>query len=121
MSTPDELDFFFRSTISLISIIDPLGAIPLLLSLTRSRGAVEMKQIARTTTIACAVALICFALAGSAILDFFHISVPAFRASGGILILLMAVQMMQGGDARRAKQSTAEQAEAYFQLTPDKV
>ncbi len=112
VSTPDELDFFFRSTISLISIIDPLGAIPLLLSLTRSRGAVEMKQIARTTTIACAVALICFALAGSAILDFFHISVPAFRASGGILILLMAVQMMQGGDARRAKQSTAEQAEA---------
>ncbi|MCC6547648.1 NAAT family transporter [Candidatus Sumerlaeota bacterium] len=111
MSTPTDIDFLLRATVSLISIIDPLGAIPLLLSLTRNRGAVEMKQIVRTTTIACAVALICFALAGSAILDFFHISVPAFRASGGILILLMAVQMMSG-EVRRSKHTPEEEAEA---------
>ncbi|MEO8376228.1 MAG: MarC family protein [Candidatus Sumerlaeota bacterium] len=111
MNTHNDIDFFIRATVSLISIIDPVGAIPLLLSLTRSRGAMEVRQIVRVTTIACAITMGCFAFAGSMILEFFNISIDAFRASGGILILIMAVQMMQG-DPRRAKNTPTEEAEA---------
>jgi multiple antibiotic resistance protein len=103
--------FFVNAYVGLLSILDPLGAIPILLSLTQSRGVAQTRRIVTTTIIACAVAVYTVAFFGSAILDFFGISMPAFRASGGILILLMAIQMMQG-ESRRAKHTPEEHAEA---------
>ncbi len=111
MNLHPDITFFIHCFAGLVSVMDPIGAIPILLSVTANRSALETRRIVRTTVIASTVALLLFGLVGNAILDFFGISMPAFRASGGILILLMAISMMHG-EPRRAKHTKEEEAEA---------
>ncbi len=111
MDLHPDMTFFIHCFAGLISVMDPIGAIPILLSVTADRPARETRRIVRTTIVASGAALLLFALAGNAVLDFFGISMPAFQASGGILILLMAISMMHGQPGR-AKHTPEEEAEA---------
>jgi len=106
-----DFTFFATSFAALMAIIDPVGAVPIFLAMTRSRSAEETRRIVRVATATAGTALLTFALCGTAILDFFGISVPAFRASGGILMLIMAIAMIHGSP-RRAKHTPEEDAEA---------
>lgn len=78
----------------LIAIVNPLGAIPVYLSLTTALSIVEKKRVAVVAAISAAIILIFFSLAGTAILSFFGITIDAFRVAGGLLLLTMALNMM---------------------------
>jgi len=78
----------------LVAIVNPLGAIPVYLSLTASLSIAEKKKVAGAAAIATALVLIFFSLAGTAILAFFGITIDAFRVAGGLLLLMMALNMM---------------------------
>jgi multiple antibiotic resistance protein len=82
--------------ITLFVIMDPPGAIPLFLSLTHGlspRG----RRIAATQAVAVAFGVIVvFALFGRGILDYLHISLPALQAAGGLLLLLVALELLTG-------------------------
>ena len=82
--------------VGLIAIVNPLGALPVFLSVSdKSDPDADMRTINRA---AMAVALILLASAwtGEALLGFFGITIDAFRVGGGLLILLMSISMLHG-------------------------
>ena len=94
---------------TLLAIVNPLGVIPVFVSLTRSSTDQERRHIARTTSISVAVILIAATLIGKPLLNFFGVSISSFKVGGGILLLLMSISMML---ARHTQSSqTPEEAE----------
>ncbi len=96
---------------SLLAIVNPLGVIPVFVSLTRSLTEQERRRIARTTSITVAVILIVAALIGKLLLNFFGVSIASFKVGGGILLLLMSIAMMQAKHTQ-SKQTPEEAEEA---------
>jgi MarC family membrane protein len=96
---------------TLLAIVNPLGVIPIFVSLTGGMAEEERKRIARTTGIAVAVILIVAALLGKPLLNFFGVSIASFKVGGGILLLLMSISMMQARHTQ-SKQTPEEAAEA---------
>ena len=94
---------------ALLAIVNPLGAVPVFVSLTGSLTEGERRRIVRTTSIAFAVVLITATLIGESLLNFFGISIPSFKVGGGILLMLMAVAMMQA--RHTLTRQTPEEAE----------
>lgn len=106
-----ENTLYAKTLIGLLAIVNPLGAIPIFLSLCSDRTISQRKKVAQTSAIAVAVILILATWIGDGILELFGIGIPAFRAGGGLLILLMAISMMH---AKRShvKQTPSEADEA---------
>jgi multiple antibiotic resistance protein len=95
----------------LVSVVNPIGAMPIFLSLTARKQPAERRQTAITTTFAMAMVLFTSLLAGEPILNFFGIGLPAFRVAGGLLLLLMGISMLQvSGD--RSRHTPEEEAES---------
>ncbi len=80
---------------TLLAIVNPLGVIPIFVSLTGSLAEEERKRIVRTTSITVAVVLITATLIGKPLLNFFGVSIASFKVGGGALLMLMAIDMMQ--------------------------
>ncbi len=94
MDLPLEYTLFAKSMIGLLAIVNPLGAIPIFLSLCGDRSPADRQRIAKVTAASVATILIIASWAGDFVLRFFGIGIPAFRAGGGLLILLMAISML---------------------------
>src|SRR5699024_9151931 len=87
---------FLTTFLTLFVIMDPAGTVPVFLALTSTMTA---KQRARAAIQAVAVAfgvIVAFVLFGKYILSFLGISVPALQASGGLLLLLVAMGLRTG-------------------------
>lgn len=106
-----DISFFLHCFAGLLAVMDPLGVIPIYLSMTPGQTRDELRRNVTIATLTAAITLFLFAFTGNSILQFFGISLAAFKASGGILILLMAISMMEG-QPRKAKASAADRAEA---------
>ena len=88
--------------ITLFVIMDPPGAIPLFLSLTRSLSPRSRGRAAwQAVTVAFCV-IVAFALFGRQILSYLHISLPALQAAGGLLLLLVALELLTGREQEPA-------------------
>jgi multiple antibiotic resistance protein len=96
----------------LISIVDPVGAIPIFLGLTENRPLEDRRRTAWVCAMAVSAVLFASLLGGEFILRLFGIGIPAFRVAGGILILLMGVSMLRAS-ADRSRQTPEERAESY--------
>jgi multiple antibiotic resistance protein len=82
--------------LTLFVIMDPPGTVPVFLALTSSMTPGERNRAAlQATSVAFGVVLV-FTVFGQAILDFLQISVPALQASGGLLLLLVAMELLTG-------------------------
>ncbi len=78
----------------LFSIVNPVGVIPVFLSLTADDESDSKRRIARVTALSTTIVLWISTFVGEPLLTFFGISIASFRIGGGILILLMAISMM---------------------------
>jgi multiple antibiotic resistance protein len=109
----DSLSFAILSFVSLFIIIDPVGVIPSLIAMTRNNSQSERVKMARTACIATFLTLFLFLLAGQYIFKFFSITLPAFQIAGGIVLMIIALDMLQ---ARRTglKESDEETSEGTF-------
>lgn len=86
--------------VTLIVIMDPPGIVPIFLALTHRRGESQMRRLALQATLTALGVIVGFALFGRAILDYLHVSLPALQASGGLLLLLVALDLLMGKSAR---------------------
>jgi multiple antibiotic resistance protein len=87
---------FGEAFVTLFVIMDPPGTVPIFLALT---GTLRTSERNRAALVAVAVALgviVAFALFGQAILDYLGISLPALQTAGGLLLLLVALQLLTG-------------------------
>lgn len=105
-----EYTVYTKMLIGLVAIVNPIGAIPIILQLTSDISDREKKRIARIVVISVFSILVVSLFIGAHILEFFGISINSFRVGGGILILLMAVSMLQG-NVSQVKQNPDEARE----------
>jgi MarC family membrane protein len=85
---------YLKLLVGLVSIVNPIGAIPVFLDLTRERPG-DRRTIALQTSVAVLVILAVALIGGETVLEFFGISLPSFRCAGGILVFLMALSMLR--------------------------
>ena len=96
---------------AIIVIVDPLGAIPIFVSLTTDQSESERAHTARVAAISACLVLMVASLVGESVLHFFGIRVASFQVGGGILILLLAISMLNAR-LSPAKQTPEEAREA---------
>lgn len=87
--------FFIGSFISLFSIVDPLLAVPVFVSLTEKYSPKKRIDIAEKTSFYVLGILLVFFIAGGLILKFFGISIEGVRIAGGLMIIGTAIEMLQ--------------------------
>ena len=81
---------------ALLVITNPIGALPVFITLTRDQTLAARKNTARITATAVAIVLVVSMFLGEPLLRFFGIGLPSFRVGGGILIMMMAIAMLRG-------------------------
>jgi multiple antibiotic resistance protein len=90
------LKLFGEVFITLFVIMDPPGTVPVFLSLASGKSPRMRRKMAwQAVTVAFAV-IVSFALFGRQILDYLGISLPALQGAGGLLLLLVALQLLTG-------------------------
>ncbi len=85
--------------VTLLVIMDPLGTVPIFLGLTSRMPARERQRAAVRAVLAAGVLIIGFALFGKLVLDYLGISVQSLSIAGGLLLLLVALDMLRGIDS----------------------
>lgn len=86
--------------VTLLVIMDPLGNVPIFLGLTAGKSRAARLRLAwQAVTVAGGVIAV-FAVFGQQILMYLGITVPALQGSGGLLLLLVALELLTGRDAR---------------------
>ncbi len=105
-------ELIVNSFILLVVVIDPIGLAPLFASLTRDYPREEARRMAFKGIAIATVILVCFAFAGDALLRYLGISMPAFGIAGGILLFLLAVEMVLARRSGLRAPSRREQAQA---------
>jgi multiple antibiotic resistance protein len=91
--------FFGKVVVTLLVIMDPIGNIPLFLGLVRGRTPRARRRAAYQSVLVALGVVTVFALLGQQILDYLGISVPALQGAGGLLLLLVALQLLTGQDS----------------------
>lgn len=86
---------------TLFSVVNPLGAIPMFLSLTADYSTEERNKTSLLTSIYFVLLLVIFFWAGTFILSFFGVSIAALRAAGGLVIIMSGFALLSGNMAKR--------------------
>lgn len=87
---------FTEATITLFVIMDPPGTIPVFLSLVGRKSRASRIRAARQGVLVSLAVITLFAVAGEAILAYLGIGIPALQGAGGLLLLLIALDLLTG-------------------------
>ncbi|MEU8296531.1 MarC family protein [Micromonospora sp. NPDC048909] len=102
-----DLKLFGEVFVTLLVITDPPGMMPIFLALT---GPLSPRDRYRAAWQAVALALgviVVFAVAGQTLLDYLHVDLPALQAAGGLLLVLVALELLTGKGDEPSGQSTS--------------
>jgi multiple antibiotic resistance protein len=111
-------ELFLSAFITLFVVIDPPGCAPIYAGLTKGASAAQQRSMALR---ACAIAgaiLVVFALFGEDLLGALHIELDSFRIAGGIMLFLIALDMVFEKRTQR-REARAEKVAAQNALTPE--
>jgi multiple antibiotic resistance protein len=89
---------------SIFFLVDPFAALPTFLAVTAGADADRRKRIARKASLTALIFLSAFAVAGQYIFKMFGITLPAFEIAGGVILLLIGLDMLE------AKRSATQEA-----------
>lgn len=97
-----DLTFFISVFTAIFSIVNPVSGVMAFISMTSQMKDEDRIYVAkRSSIIGCTIAIL-FALSGNLILDFFSITVDSLRVAGGILLFLVAVDMLFARTSRES-------------------
>jgi multiple antibiotic resistance protein len=88
------LDVVLHAFTTLFVVIDPLGLVPVLLALTAGMSGADRRRMALKGTLIAGSILLGFGLVGEALLGVLGIGLAAFRIAGGVMLLLIALEMV---------------------------
>ncbi|MBS1174001.1 MAG: hypothetical protein H6R05_132 [Burkholderiaceae bacterium] len=106
----------FKIFIALIALVNPLGVLPMFISLTQDFTPAQKQRAIRTAAFTVALVIGTCALLGEQIIKFFGISTASLQVSGGLLILLMSLSMLNAQPSG-AKTTVEERDEAEHKDT----
>ena len=89
------LSFALLAFTSFITLMNPLGIMPVFMTMTDSLNKEERRTTAKKANLVAAITLILFAFSGQLLFKFFGISVNSFRMVGGIIFFMMGWDMLQ--------------------------
>jgi multiple antibiotic resistance protein len=114
------LQFALVTFASVLFIVDPIAVVPTYLVITQGQSAAQRQVTARRACVAAAVILVVFAAAGGRIFGLFGITMPAFRIAGGLILWLVAMDMLHGNRSTQegAAEITEGQAKDDVAVTP---
>jgi len=101
MALYNYLVYFLYAFTSIFVIVNPIEATMVFLSLTAGMSVEEKREIYKHTTLVAFEIAFVFAVGGSLVLRFFGITVDSLRVAGGILLFLVAMDMLRGGRQQR--------------------
>jgi multiple antibiotic resistance protein len=107
----EDLKFAVVALSAMFFVIDPIANVPIFLTITVADSPAQRRRIARRAAFATWVTLSIFALAGGLIFKAFGISLGAFKIAGGLMLLLMAIDMMRAQPSP-TRTTAEEQGEA---------
>lgn len=84
--------------VTLFVIMDPVGTVPIFLSLTSGRSTATARRAAWQAVAVSFFVITVFAFFGQQILSYLHISLPALQCAGGLLLLLVALELLTGNE-----------------------
>lgn len=99
MSSMFDLQLFNSVIVTLLVIMNPPGAVPIFLGLTASLTHRQREVAARRASLGALGVIAAFAVFGQQILTYLHISLPALQGAGGLLLLLVALQLLVGQES----------------------
>ena len=107
------LEFFISVVISIFVMADAFGNIPIFLGLTGGMSGTERRYVITKASVIATIILIIFALVGKPFMDLLGISINSLRIAGGILLLLIAFDMLMGSESRSKKTDGPHEEEDF--------
>ncbi len=89
------LSFSLTVFAGFFAIMNPIGGIPVFLSLTQGADTIEKKKIAKKAVIIAFLIGLAFIIFGTYLFKFFGITIPAFKITGGIILFYTGFEMLQ--------------------------
>lgn len=89
------LSFGLLSFTSFFTLINPIGTMPIFMTMTSDLEDKDRTKTARKAVVVAFVTILAFALSGQLLFNFFGISVNSFRIVGGVIFFLMGMDMLQ--------------------------
>lgn len=99
-----------RAIVGIFVIVDPIGSVGIFLAVTHGFVPEKTEKAARFAGLTVAAVLIVSALMGQAILDLFGVRLASFSVAGGILFLILSVEMIKG-EGTLPPRTSVDQAE----------
>ena len=93
------ITFAIQAFVTLFVIFDPPGAAPIFLGLVADRTPKERRKLAVQAAGVSLLVISIFAIFGQMILDYLHISIASLQAAGGLLLLLVSLELLTGKDS----------------------
>ncbi|EDY80906.1 conserved hypothetical protein TIGR00427 [Verrucomicrobiia bacterium DG1235] len=115
------LEYTLLAFVTLFVIVEPISIAPIFLAMTAGNDRSARTRTAKIACVTMVTVLLLFAVVGMSLLEFFGISVAAFQTSGGILLLLIALDMLQAKESSRKitqEESDAGTAKEDIAITP---
>jgi MarC family membrane protein len=89
---------FGETLVTLLVITDPIGNAPIFLTVTRRLDPRERQKAAVQAVIAAGCLIVGFAMFGELVLRYLHVTLESLSIAGGLLLLLVALEMLRGTD-----------------------
>ena len=96
--------------VSLLAIMNPIAAFPALIAMTPNSTSLERRGMAKRGCFVAGGVLLMFSMAGPMVFTFFGVSLASFKIAGGLILLLLAIDNLQG--KRSPVKETPEEREA---------
>ena len=109
------MKFFTEVFVTLLVIIDPPGTVPVFLGLTRGRSARARNRLAWQAAVVAFGVIVGFALFGRTILSYLGVGLPALEGAGGLLLLLVSLELLTG---KSDEPTSAQRARANVAFVP---
>ncbi len=107
-----EFTEYSKIFISLFAILDPVGVIPIIITFTIGMDPQKRARVGRMASLSVCGILLVALLLGHVLLEFFGISINSFRTAGGILLLMMSIDMLTGPKPSPADMTDGESTSA---------
>ena len=110
-----DLTSFLKDTISLFAIVEPVGAVPIFLSLVSNYSANQKKIVAKRACMAGFLILLTSLIFGKWFLQIMGISLPSIRVAGGLMFIVMGLQFILS-EAPKISDKETEEAQLHSDI-----
>ncbi|MDR7280608.1 MarC family protein [Catenuloplanes atrovinosus] len=100
--------------VTLLVIVDPPGMVPIFLALTGTLPKRDRRRAGRQAVALAFGVIVVFALLGQTLLDYLHVDLPALQGAGGLLLILIALELLTG----KTDDTSDRQATSNVALVP---